>query len=1460
MKFRLSDCPWALLTGLLVALLGASMAVWLGWPEEVEAGADRTWSECWRAQNGNSGFTREGSLPVLAPGFFEELGLSPAQFFDVDWQVENLRPLVSNHPIHSRPQDLVDAFYHDGIGRDVSLGIDPLSGEDFTVVNRDSRMGAAVGIEWVPPDRIPNSDLKVAEYIASRNAMVTQGVSYEDGSTEAAMADDQAKARHNREIRTEGIDRVGITTGSSSCTVISCSSSIGTTINQINVTATATDRLVGAAASCTGDGCEGGAARVFGWLVKASGSVYEWVNPFLEEGDLVDSRIAAFPEKEVGALQPDFLPDTDSEGILVSIQLAENYRQDALNMISGADRGSGFRGVDYRRFGNAHAGYMSGALPKYQVAPHELEAGEFMPKRSYLWEAHPSGVSVSAGVADLTDTDRILTMGDIRWPVYLRDMAWYLYRVPAGGDRSSPDLDGTKIVTQESALNEDLAARQVPVPKGFFESKDFIDALVGDLGGAQQRLFSNDAGESGDFRDIHDIAALPTEPLPVPDPDSELEFALVPDAGLPNDIGADTFYFPFGSGNVVSGGSSRPSRFPHDAVLVKAGVASPVDGEQMSRFQFHIADGLRFGSLPDGNLTRSLGISNRGTVPFSRFQDWPNAPLSPNHTHILVVTFYEAREAGTVYVKAGFEDTSAVSVTDDVASDFKGGLSIPRVEYRRILCRVLVPPMGVAATEKDAWYTKLGRQLGSIPEMLAKLPQLMIDYVGRKVVESAEAVGREGERGGCSLAQGVADFGGVEEGEAGREECDDFAQEDVYVQCVGPAAVDCTFLPEPKLNVTVLSMQDETLLSGAEGQIYRNYYVGTPDDYQAGLHQRVTDTGPTIAGVTFDAAYIDDTLGLSFERFPHMGCLDDESGDCGENPLDVNRARLLPELHIKWESDLGDYDGYVLCIQPGHTAWHRYYYQGLPGMDVGDLADVVREKDIDTLVPGDRTAFLWAGESGKAGWCRYFYLPRYVVDTGGNLVDMADLGLRVGIGDDPYDGRLDADAVAHARERTETLGSGRTIPIYETRSENGDLLLLQLYLENRLTFPLGETHRFSVATYQGDLLLDGLAGLNVGEFSDPLELNAETLHCPYWEGSAPAAGSTAESAYRQWCSSLDLSGYAPVIASGMGGFDVSGLVDMGPVWTLLGREVCKDILTSTNPNMTFNLPLVREGWTIMWVLAMILIPIMMVWEAGRMVYGSWFGSGGLVVLREFVPRLVFALLLATASFLICQTFIVLSNQVTCFVAESFGVTMWKVVGIAFNGVFTNFLGLFTGVGSAGLGAGALMTGPLGLAAGPAVIGAVALVLLALFAAVFFVVMKLVIVLLIRMLLLAGLILVSPVALLMVVSPSTQHLARRWFGVFLATLFQQVMIVVVLYIGFAVIDEFGLRGLYGDNVAMALLAGLSVFLVFYLASKVSDFLSSTVGGVTGGAFTELLATMRTSTMVMAVAQRLPRPGP
>ena len=1441
MKLRLSACPWALSVGLVVALVAVALAVWLLRVEAVEARADRTWSECWRAQNGNSGFARDASLPLLSPKFYESLGVSEEQFFDSEWQKEYLRPNPAQYPFYNKPQELLDSYYHDGIGlKDLKSG-------DFTVVNRDSRMAAAVGIEWVPPDRVPNSDIKKAEFMANRNAMVTQGVSYEDTSTEFAMDDDQAKARHNRVIHEEGQDAAVLTNGRVSCSTTGCSARLSNDLQIVDVVAEAHDRLEGAADSCSGPGCGGGAARVFGWLVEKAGKVYRWVNPFLDSGDLVDSHIAAYPEKEVMALQPDVLPDTDNEGILVTIQLSDKHRQDVIYAGGQGVPGGRLEPAEpgtFRRFGTLYSGYMRGTA--YTGFPHNLEAGEVMPKRSLLWEAHPNGIEIvkvdKRKVADLTHWHRMLTLGDVRWPVYLRDMGWYLYRIPAGGERSAPQRQGFKIITEESTDNVDLAARQDTIPKGFFESKDFIDALVGDKKFSHKRLFSNDP--QGDPRDMFEISSLPTHPMPTPDPDSEDEFANAPDAGMPKDIDGKTYYFPFASWS-----PSLPTLFPHGAVLVKAGVASPDDGLSMSRFQFHIADVLRYGSLPEGPLSQSLGLSNRGKVPFLRFQNWPNAPLSPNHTHILVVTFYEAREAGSFYIRPGFQSGA------DGGTDFGGGASIPKVEYRRILCRVLVPPMGVAATEEDAWYTKLGRRLASIPKMLRNLPTMMANVFGQKMVESVHAVGEEGQRNGCGVAESAADFGGVEEGNTSREACDDFDEVNTYVECVGPAAMDCVMLPEPRLSMRVIDMHDESRLGRFDGDLVRNFYVGTPDDYQSRLQQKVTDTGPSIGGTTFNVDYIEDTLGLDAQRFPDMGCVDDRFGDCGtSNPR--NRPRVLAEVHLTWDAKIGDYDGYVICIQPGHTAWYRYYYQGLPGMDSGELVEVMQEKDIDSLVPDEGTAFLWAGELDKGGWCRYFYVPRYVItEPGSDMVDLGDWGLRVGLAKDPFVDGSETILASYSRPgRNEKMGEQTVIPVYERNWEHGDLELLKLYLKNRIALPLGETHTFRVATYQGDLLLDGRDGVRISEFSNPLQLNAETLHCAYWEGTPPRAG-TEENAAEQHCESLDLSAYD----AGTNFAALSDLVDMGPVWAILGREVCNDILTSTNPQVTFNLPMVREGWGVMWVVAMLAIPIMMVWEASRMVYGSWFGSGGMVVLREFVPRLVLAVLLATASFLICQIFIMFSNQLTCFVAESFGMSLWKAVGMAFTGVFTNFLALFGAAGAAGAATGSLLiTGPVGLSVGAVVLAFLLFFVLALLAAVLFMVMKLVIALLIRMLLLGGLILVSPVALLMVISPSSQHLASRWFSLFLATLFHQVAIVLVLYAGFAMINETGaFRGGASGGIGLAILGGLAVFLTFYLASKVSSLLSSTFGGVTGGAYTDVMTAVRTSSMVMMASRGLGR---
>lgn len=175
-------------------------------------------------------------------------------------------------------------------------------------------------------------------------------------------------------------------------------------------------------------------------------------------------------------------------------------------------------------------------------------------------------------------------------------------------------------------------------------------------------------------------------------------------------------------------------------MLVKAGVTAPVDrgdgADQYGNnatFRFQIEEGLPV-SMPEGggreDVLDRLGFSpsylaakKLGEDPLE--QAWPNERINPDDTHLLLVTFYEGRIAGEWRIQNAVDVPGLgervlpdeLEKTKDAAVELAEGVaegvvnlfssndveieivkelgSVPRFQFRRVMCRVLVPADGV---------------------------------------------------------------------------------------------------------------------------------------------------------------------------------------------------------------------------------------------------------------------------------------------------------------------------------------------------------------------------------------------------------------------------------------------------------------------------------------------------------------------------------------------------------------------------------------------------------------------------------------------------------------------------------------------------------------------------------------------------------------------------------------------
>ena len=345
----------------------------------------------------------------------------------------------------------------------------------------------------------------------------------------------------------------------------------------------------------------------------------------------------------------------------------------------------------------------------------------------------------------------------------------------------------------------------------------------------------------------------------------------------------------------------------------------------------------------------------------------------------------------------------------------------------------------------------------------------------------------------------------------------------------------------------------------------------------------------------------------------------------------------------------------------------------------------------------------------------------------------------------------------------------------------------------------GFSHRFAVAAYVGE---PGYSTFREGPMSEPLVINGDEAAC--LTGLRGPVPPRVEELY----------------GCGGAGYD-TGYVDepfrVG-LLELTGTNLCYDIFSSTPPEFTWDNPIVRQVWALAWIIAGGIFFSLLVWQGVKMTYDIWIEPQPAVGFRQLVPRFLLAIALAAGSLYISQLVLILASDVTCFVAQVTGMTMWGMIGSTFGALLDGFLawhgGFLEEVG--GMHLTELLKG---------VFFALALtIVLAIFmVGLLFLFIKVALAMLMRIALLAVLIAVSPLAFAFFASDATSHWTKKWVSMFLGSTFQQVFVLVVVYIGGHLAGHYMSVGQdtgMGEMVIGLLLA----FLTLALADKVPSIVN------------------------------------
>ena len=1279
-------------------------------------------SECWL---GDAGFTAERAV-TLGPTEEQKRQMG------YDWLPAGVKPTGGL---------LVDQFFFHGVN----------SGQFLVNKHKENRMAAEVKAEWGAESEADAvlDQLKVAQYGAGLDVKAGEGVVTKTQPGAAHLQDQvmggNATSQHVVVLTNTRCDEHGCDETQTAHTVELTDNYDGVTLELANQ-GTPDPALAGA---------EGGAYTVTEG--NPENEQVKFTTHVDEQGD-GNARLAT--------LSADRAVNTAGDVVRVTIELLAEHRQDVE-----------YDGRVWPLFGNARVGKVDGLWPK----------------QSFLWDDGVSsngdwGTDQNGGVVEYisaqlaTQTSPavagyfqvhqnvagLLTGGEIRWPVYLKDMAWYLYEVPH-------------------------------VPQEYYRAPDhsgLYNALVGDVNTSV--VFKADTN-------IDDVIQPERGITWNPEPQREDSVVNYSDAELQFN---GTVIMPF----------SGVDHWSQDgASLVKAGVVSPEDGEtdvsnrgMNTFFQFDIVEHQAHGQMPRGGES-ALGIGPQRHHWWNLTkadEPWPNGELDPGETHVLVVTFYEGQMG----------DGEKLPL---VSSDGERIGQIVTAKYRRVVCRVVVPPLGVgfgSDSESGFWRRTVGL-LKRMVSALTNLPSAIMSALGRSLMGGMTGVVSAAEKGGC---EAVGQLDGGDDGEvpvsldggnsaAGQADCELATAERTVTGCVYGVPGSCTDEYAPSVRAWPAELKR---ISGrSDGQVPRlvDVYSMGRDLLHANQDCVSFSNQPTGPDVCYgDVVPPDSGSGLGLGSSTYIA-------GCAGGPCDTASAdRWLPELTVTWVPSRGfvdaDHDGYVVIVTLDPEAQDIGYHH-----DVG-TGDYLPRLAIPTG--------------------RSFYLPRYLdsSEPGGAAVDIGQGGLK--------------------------FGTGRNEPLVKDTNNLGapdgtDLYDLQQYARERMVLADGFEHQISVAVYYGSYENSGENGIFISPFSDPIGIGGNDEACDYLDGLVDKTFGQESIWNSLLCSQ------SPAVLTGLGAGGLTGVGDatLASLQDFTGTEVCHDILTATPAHLTYDLPAVREGWKIAWIIAMALIPVLMFWEALRMSYGVWLGDNQISgAVRSLAPRLLLGIVLASGSLLLCQFLILFCVQLTCYVGQATDVSLWGVIGWAFAALFQSGWGAAAVVGGGAGGALGALAG--GLSGGPVVYAAIGLALLSILVVVFSVVLLLMLQMTVRILVIGVLTMLSPVALIMVLSPTTSGWAWRWMSMMIGTLFMQAVTVMVLFLGVELAGSWTGGG--GGGFGTIVMSMMMSFVVFYVATKVPTIMNSMLGSMMTGVVTEVRRSVQAGAMLRLGSQagrfqpRTPRP--
>ena len=1089
--------------------------------------------------------------------------------------------------------------------------------------------------------------------------------------------------------------------------------------------------------------------------------------------------------------------DTSSDELRISLVLKDKYRRDIddykpdMSDLNYKARGLPAMGVNpwtYVRFkrGRHHAlnDWVTDKDPMnvYESVKH---MGYRQPGLDRPESFHPSGSGGLARTTSVTvpvvDSDGVPVMRSeamdrwdpkhIKWPANFEDLNWYLYELPTDGYRESLWLYWLTREGTQKAVFSAYGSSAIPFS----------------VDGHGQVPVCEMAGE----RDYPGVTVRP--PLNRSDIDCETEDEV--DWHFRYLLRGDQMgvHLPFDA--------SDPASAAHllgPDLLVKQGseraedVKDPRGTRKLSRFDFSILESQPMGEFPpeeDGYPTeRFYGIPRDDDARTAYIDGWRSDPIDPNMPYLLVFTFYEAKQDGDVKFQIG-----------EQGEDYGAMFKLPKRRIRRVICRAMIHPSGfnpstgsIGSLVGDAlkgvisFVNKQMEQLGGwLAKILASISEVPL-YAGVKTSELAcvglgklDDLTSLGDVSGPAPPALVDQEGRIRVNAAvgskleGAKRCHRISsppvstcERDIDMILQGK----CVRMPEFRLQVRTAEFirplatpdpDDPTSLLE-----YDEYRVVVPvESYNVEHGER--DFVSVVNAVDFDQEEGEVRAKPKFDPLPNLTL---------DPPPELNNrnrglTRVYLEWDLRWDTITTDFydrvDGFAVVLHPD-------------------------QKSVSFPVP----------EQGLPP----FYLPKWVYaqfdDVGGAFrrhtrVDGFAVGGLSYYPDEAFKiAGLGSDSLAHwssTEQAQDTRPASSGISVGHYRAFNK-------FIHDMPLAP-GFTHGFQVAPYTG--VPEG-PGFQMGPLSEKLLLLGDSVACDH---VTEPDEDVADIRKLYDC-------------RGGGAMANLGYTDdefRPGLLALTGTDICDDIFSSTPAGFTWDNAVVKQVWGLIWIIAGAVLFTLLVWQGLRMTYDIWLDPQPAIGFRELVPRFLLAVLLAAGSLVMCRMVLVVASDLTCFVAQITGMSLWGVVGVTFGHLVDGYMAWYDSLDNlSGDTLLFLLKNYLLIWVFGFLVLLVMLYLLYLFA-------KVVLAMLMRIALLAVLVALSPLAFAFYASDATSHWTKRWVSMFLGTTFQQVVVLLVIYIGVSMIGDYLSRG--SETGLTSLLVGMIfAFLTLSLATAVPDIVN------------------------------------